>query len=171
MKYLVSIKLPIQYLQKWNWCYSNDFKTFSDKNKDICLVDEKEVGDYELFRVGGLYKYDRNREYNLLLKYSENFYPDTITKDEKAKPHLSDTYVVVGKECNVVFESPRYRSTYLHGCIVSVDGEGFYNLEKDNKHYKGYYERVLTENHVILHGYDQPAIIINKLTGEETFID
>ena len=172
MKKLVKIHLPEKYYKKWNEV-SRDFYTFTDSDvNDIVVSDLNEVKNYTLYRIGGLYDYNTNNEFNIILKYKEDFFPDHITKDLKRKPHLSPKWVAVDKNGSIVYESSKsLHSLYLIGnCIISEQYVGYYNLITKQSYSSSYNQIFETKENIILYSHKEKAIIINKNTGHETVI-
>lgn len=175
MKKLVKIRLPESYYKKWNE-FSRDFYTFIDAHSDvneIIVIDEEDVKNYTLFRIGGLYSYNPNANYNMLIRYEEDFYPDSITKDPVRKLHLQGTHVVVDKNGETVYKQKRpFNFLYFIGnVLIKENNVGFYNLITKTQYDESYTDAFVTKKNIIIHSYKKSAIIINNETGAETIIE
>lgn len=119
-----SIVLRAEYAHKWNASHMNDF---------IGLTKNGELIRDTLYRIGGMGTPKLGKdEYFLLLKYVEAFYPDSITKIAKDKPHLESRWCIMDKEGNEKVEFKPFASPYLvnDSVIYSLNSE-YRNIETD----------------------------------------
>lgn len=126
---LSPIKLNDDYREKWNITL-NDF---------VCLTRNGQLISDFLYRVGGGGVPDVNKDYFMLLKYVEAFYPDSITKEEKRKPHLEGRWCILNKEGVEKVEFPHFKNPYLvrNSVIYSIDND-YYNIETGQLYCKSY---------------------------------
>ncbi len=136
----------------------------------VILKDGIKLSD-TLYRKGGLggeFKYG----YILLLKYTEQFYDDSITKDKDQKRHLSGSWCILNKDGEEKVNFDSYKSPYLcGGLIYSLDNK-YYNIET-GYFYGGSYSNFLYSKKFIfldnnMYGGDESKrgiIKINKFDG------
>lgn len=158
---LSPITLSDDYATKWNTKSYPDFSHLT-RNGEI-------LNNNALYRVGGMDKFDASADYNILLKYTESFYEDKITKNPKEKPHLKSEWVIVDKNGveKVIFKE--YGSPYLikNSCIYSFKNR-YYNIETGYMYADYAGNTIQTENFILLgSSWDTTSCIkINKRTGE-----
>jgi hypothetical protein len=112
--------------------------TFDDKvrkmwnihmNDYYHLIRNRELISNTLYRVGG-FGVDLKADYFILLKYTEAYYDDTITKDKDRKPHLKNQWCILDKNGveRVIFKS--FENPYLvkDSQIYTINNK-YYNIE------------------------------------------
>lgn len=157
---LSKFSIKEDYREKWN-IHEKDFVCLTKKGKLISDV------LYRTGRFGGNIKDD----YFMLLKHVEAFYPDSITKDKKEKPHLASNWCILDKNGieKVVFSE--FKSPYLvkDSCLYSIDGN-YYNIET-GEFYCQSYPSMISSNYIFLDNkYDKDeakrgVMRINKKDG------
>ncbi|EFX60351.1 hypothetical protein DAPPUDRAFT_124480 [Daphnia pulex] len=118
---LSPISVNEDYLEKWNE-RSTDF---------VCLTRNGELVRETLYRIGGINSpKPESDEYFMLLKYTEAYYPDNITKDKKQKPHLKGEWCIIDKHGNEKVQFKQFDHPYLvkDSVIYSMNGK-YYNIE------------------------------------------
>lgn len=116
---LCPIKINEDYRLKWN-IYCVDYY-------HLCK-DGVKLND-TLYRKGMFGGIKENQDYYLLLKHTEAFYPDSITLDKKAKPHLKSTWVIIDKNGTEKVNFDEFSNVYLSGGVIySIDSK-YYNIE------------------------------------------
>ena len=122
---LVGIKIYENYRSKWN-IRMNDF---------CCLFLNRVLVRPTLYRVGGLsFGNFLEKDYFMLLKYTEAFYSKEImagSKDKKPK-HLKGQWCILDKHGVEKKTFPEFSNPYLvkNSCIYSVN-RNYYNIETD----------------------------------------
>lgn len=117
-----SIILRAEYAHKWNVSHYNDFILLTKNGVPIRNT---------LYRIGGMSTPKLGKdEYFLLIKHVEAFYPDSITKISKDKPHLEGRWCILDKNGNEKVEFDNFRSPYIvkDSVIYSVNGK-YHNIE------------------------------------------
>ena len=108
------------YCKQWN-VSCNDF---------FVMAKDGEILNHNLYRVGGMGQPNLN-SYFLILKYVEDYYPDSITRDKKTKPHLDGRWCIYDKHG---VEKKEFKSTLDYpyhikdSCIYSLKST-YYNIE------------------------------------------
>jgi hypothetical protein len=118
---LSRITPPEDYCKKWN-VTSTDF---------VCLTRNGKLINNTLYRVGGIGNSNiSDKDYFTLLKYTEDFYKDNITKDPKRKPHLAGSWVIIDKHGVVKVEFKGLRHGYMikNSVIYHIESD-YYNIE------------------------------------------
>lgn len=117
---LKPVSISEEYSKKWN----EHCKDFVNIYKDGVKLRDT------LYRVGGM-GCKLSEKYFMILKYSEEYYPDKITKNPKEKPHLQGNWVIIGQDGKemVEFDSSKFSSPYLQGGVVYVLDKHYYNIE------------------------------------------
>lgn len=116
----IPFKLDQEYAKKWNET-CNDFIHLYDANG-------KKLSD-TLYRVGG-FGGNMKDGYVELLKYTEAFYEDSITKDPKRKPHLQSKWCIVDKNgVEKVVQGQTLRHPHHVGGVIYALESKYYNLE------------------------------------------
>ena len=116
------ITLNADYAKKWNASHTNDFIFLTRNGAPIRNT---------LYRIGGMGTPKLGKdEYFLLIKHVEAFYPDSITKITKDKPHLEGRWCILDKNGNEKVEFEAFRSPYLvkDSVIYFVNGK-YHNIE------------------------------------------
>ena len=112
-----------KYSKKWN-IYMDDYVQLADDNGNL-------ISD-SVYRMGGMFSWNdfKNGEYFELIKYTEEYYGDNITKDKKKKPHLEGRHCIIDKNGveKVICESFEYPCIRKNSVIYSRD-KGLYNIE------------------------------------------
>jgi hypothetical protein len=160
---LSSIQVDTEYCKKWNERMT-DF---------VVLTKNGELVSNSLYRVGGMGCKPDGKNYFMLLKYVEDYYPADILKmsGNKDPKHLSGRWCIIDKNGieKVVFES--FKSPYLmnDSCIYSID-QNYYNIET-GKHYCKAYTSMKSKDFLFLeNAYDDDksrrgVIKVCKKTG------
>lgn len=163
---LSPIEVNEDYLKKWNSEHYEDFVHLT-RNGEV-------LNNNTLYRVGGIGKPDLSTDYFMLLRYTEDFYGDNITKIKSKKPHLKGQWCIIDKNGaeKVVFN--QFDSPYLikDSCIYSLK-DNYFNVETGYI-YANSYTKIESKNHIILGSpYSDigECIKINKKTGEFEIID
>lgn len=120
---LSPIQVNEDYKKKWNE-HCSDF---------VCLTRNGKLISESLYRIGGMGTPKLNKDnYFMLLKYSEAFYEDNITKDKDKKRHLQGCWCILDKNGIEKVQAKLFK--YLHivkdSCIYSTDGK-YYNIETE----------------------------------------
>jgi len=158
---LSPIEVNEEYLKKWNE-HSSGFHHLT-LNGNI-------LNNNRLYRVGGLSKPDLNADYFQLIRYTEDFYSDDITKDKKSKPHLKSEFVIIDKfgAEKVIQQGLDYLHIVKDSCIYSA-GNKYYNIETDY-HYATAYKTIESKDYLFLGNYYDKekgsAMKIDKKTGK-----
>jgi len=153
------IDVDPKYLEKWN---SSHYSSFCHLYKN-----GEKVSD-TLYRKGG-FSTNLNDKYFMILKYTESYYNDNITKEIDRKPHLSGNFTIIDNDAveRISFES--YKNPYLFGCVYSINNK-YYNIETGEL-YCDSYTTIKTENFIFLNNrYDDDkrkrgVLKINKNDG------
>lgn len=152
--------LSEEYRVKWNCGHMNDFVNI--------YLDGIKVSD-TLYRVGGIGGRFVDG-YIMLLKHTEAFYEDSITKDPKRKPHLKDQWCILNDSGieKVVFR--QFASPYLKGGVVYVLDNKYYNIETGEKYCNSYTSMSSDEFIFLDNAYDDDksrrgVMKINKKDG------
>ena len=157
------ITLDENYRKKWN-VHQNDF---------ICLARNGKLINNSLYRMGGFtYLKDIKNNYFLLLKYTEDYYPDEITKNKSEKPHLEGKWCIIDKNGIEKREFEPFSSPFLieNSCIYVIDRK-YYNIET-NEFYCYASHECESENYLFLeNSYDKDiskrgVLKIDKKTGK-----
>ncbi len=112
------IIVNIEYMQEWN----ESMQDFT------CLTFNGELLRNTLYRKGGIGGKMKDG-YILLLKYVEDLYEDSITKDPGRKKHLAGHWCIVDKYGNEKVVFKRFASPYLHGGQIYSLDQKYYNIE------------------------------------------
>ncbi len=117
---LSHIDINEEYRKKWN-VHEQDF---------VLLTRNGEPIRNTLYRVGGLGASLKD-DYFMILKHTEAFYDDTLTKDKNKKPHLESCWCILDNKNGIekVTFKP-FASPYLvkNTPIFSLDSK-YYNIE------------------------------------------
>jgi len=159
---LSHIQVDSEYCKKWNERMT-DF---------VVLTKNGELVSNSLYRVGGMGGKPDGKNYFMLLKYVEDYYPKHITDHTKSDPkHLSGRWCILDKNGieKVVFDS--FKSPYLvkESCIYSID-QTYYNIETGECYCKAYTSMQSKEFLFLENAYDDDksrrgVMKINKQTG------
>lgn len=109
-----------KYLKKWNAERTHDF---------VCITHNGGLVSDNLYRTGA-FGGKMKDGYFMMLKYTEDFYSDSITKDKSQKRHLDGRWVLIDKHgvekvhCESVIDS-----IYHIGGQVYSKGSYYYNIE------------------------------------------
>jgi len=94
---------------------------------------------YVLYRMGGLCnKKDLEKPYFLILKYYEELYKDSITKDKAGKKHLAGHWVIIDQEGEEKCLFDQFTNVYLQGGLLYVINNKYYNIETGECYGTGY---------------------------------
>ena len=118
---LSHIQINDEYRKEWNE-RSDDF---------VVLTKNGELINNSLYRVGGLGKKPDGKNYFMLLKYVEAYYPEDITKVTKSDPkHLSGHWCILDKNGIEKLVCDEFKNPYLikDSCVYSI-GQNYYNIE------------------------------------------
>lgn len=118
---LSPITLREDYQKHWN----ENCKDF------VCLTRNGKLVNDSLYRVGGMGTPKLNTDnYFLLLKYTEAFYEDSITKNKDEKRHLEGCWCILDKNGIEKMKFSNFKSPYLtkNSCIYSLNNY-YYNIE------------------------------------------
>lgn len=156
---LSHIDINEEYRKKWN-IHQHDF---------VCLSKNGIPIRETLYRVGGI-PADLKKDYFLLLKHVENYYPDNITKITKHKRYLDSRWCIIDKYGNekVVLSSFDYIN--LAGGVVYNVKEKYYNIES-GEFYCSSYTSMSSDEYLFLdNAYDNDkskrgVMKINKKDG------
>lgn len=157
---LVPVKLDEAYAKKWkaNMTYHHLYHN------------GKQLRD-TLYGVGGLGA-KLSGKYFLLLKYSEAFYSENITKHTGSDPrHLEGCWCILDEDGNEKVNFEYYANPYLisNSCIYTIDHR-YFNIESGEKYCQAY-DRMETSEFLFLNNaYDDDVkkrgvMKINKLDG------
>lgn len=161
-----------KYRKKWN-IYMDDYVQLVDDNGNL-------ISD-SVYRLGGMfseYDFTHGRYFNLI-KYVENFYSDSITKDKKKKPHLEGRHCILdanGVEKVVCDALLSYPYVIKDSVIYSVN-KRYYNIETC-EYYGEPSTVIVSEKFVILENRwdfkgntEKGVFMIDKKTGKKELID
>lgn len=113
-----------KYSKKWN-IHMDDYVQLADDNGNL-------ISD-SIYRMGGMFSLNdfKNGEYFELIKYTEEYYGDNITKDKKKKPHLEGRHCILDKNGveKVICESFEYPYIRKNSVIYSTSKKGMFNIE------------------------------------------
>ena len=157
---LIHANLSPEYRKKWN-CHSLDDFGLLYKNGE-------KVND-TLYRIGGMGA-DINANYFCILKHVEAFYPDSITKIKKDKPHLESQWVILNNDCEEKVNTGSFNAPYLiGGCIYTVKSN-IYNINTNEMYaYSGKWMRtndfIFVENPYDENASKRGVLKINKEDG------
>lgn len=115
---LKPVTLDEKYRKEWN-----------ESLTDFCHLyrNDEKVSD-TLYRVGGMGgKYKDG--YIMLLKYTEAYYEDSITKDKSKKKHLEGLWCILDKDGNEKVVFTQFASPYLQGGQIYCINSEYYNIE------------------------------------------
>lgn len=112
---------------------NDDYRKIWDiREKDfICLTKDGELIRNTLYRIGGLNNPNPKKdEYFMLLKCTEAFYSDDITKNKTEKRHIKHCWCILDRYGNEKVEFDSFDSPYLvnNSQIYSIKGN-YYNIE------------------------------------------
>jgi hypothetical protein len=138
--YLSPISLNKEYAKKWNTSHRDDY---------VHLTRNGELLSNALYRKGG-FGADLSKDYFLLLKYMEEYYKDSITKDPKKKPHLAGHWCILNKYGEEKVVLGEFDTPYLvnNSCIYHMDNK-YYNIET-NALYCTAYSHVESRDYLFL---------------------
>lgn len=156
---LSPIIIKEEYRKKWN-IYETDF---------VCLTKNGELISDSLYRVGGLGA-DITKDYFMLLKHCEAFYPDTITTKKSEKPHLEARWCIIDKNGIEKVEFSSFKSPYLQGGVIYSIDNNYYNIETNEFYCHSYRSLSSTEYLFLDNKYDDDksrrgVMKINKKDG------
>lgn len=155
--------LSQQYRKEWN-VSGNDY---------IHLEIDGKIDKKNIYRIGGLGTPNLAKDkYFQIIKYVEEYYPDSTTKIKKDKPHLAGHWCIINDEGIEKIVCDSYKTPYLvkNSCIYSSDNK-YYNIET-NKLYCNCYHAISCDAYLFLenpHDTDKTkrgVWQINKSTGE-----
>lgn len=113
-----------KYSKKWN-IYMDDYVQLADDNGNL-------ISD-SVYRLGGMFSWKNfnSGEYFELIKYTEEYYEDNITKDKKRKPHLEGRHCILDKNGveKVICDSIEYPYIRKNSVIYSTSRDGMHNIE------------------------------------------
>ena len=155
---LSPITINEEYRKKWN-VHQNDF---------VCLTKNGQLISESLYRVGGMNANIKN-DYFLLLKHTEAFYDDTITKINK--PHLQENWCIIDKNGVEKFCAENYKCPRIikDSQIYCIDGY-YYNIETKEFYCQAYSSMESTEYLFLNNEFDKDkskrgVLKINKRDG------
>lgn len=115
---LVPLLIDEDYRKKW-YIHQKDFF--------ILVKGDEQVGN-SIYRTGMLNGGIKDG-YFLLLKYTEEYYDDSITRDKDRQRHFEGKWCILDKEGNEVIKFESFDSPYLSGGVIySLNGK-YYNIE------------------------------------------
>lgn len=154
---LVRVEISEDYRKKWN-IHQNDFRH---------LYNNGNLLRGTLYRTGGFWvKENINKDYFLLLKYTEDIYDDSITKDIIDKLYLNGQWCIIDKNGNerVVFK--KFENPYLvkDSILYSIESK-YYNIETGE--FYGYcYNSMQSKDSLFLDSSEKCGVLkINKKDG------
>lgn len=144
---LSPITVREDYLQKWNSSHYHDF---------VCITRDGELLRNTLYRVGGIGKKNiEGEEYFILLKYVEEFYEDSITKDKKRKPHLAGHWCIIDKHGNEKVVLDKFKSPRLLGGVIYAVDNSYFNIKTGEQYGGRIYTHITSDEYVFLdNAYD-----------------
>jgi len=150
-----------KYRKYWNINSSlNDFL--------VIYKDGKKLRD-TLYRIGGIGGTFKDG-YIAMLKHTEGFYTDDITKIKKDKPHLSSQWCIIDSEGNEKVVLIEYRYISMQGGVIYSTDNRFYNIETGALYCLSY-SHMRTKNYIFLNNESDKdeskrgVLMINKFTG------
>lgn len=124
-----------KYRKKWN-IYMDDYVQLVDDNGNL-------ISDL-IYRIGGFFSWIdfKKGEYFELIKYTEEYYEDNITKDKRQKPHLEGRPCIVDKNGVEKVVAEAFDSIYIRSnSVIYSRDKGLYNIETGE-----YYGKPSTES-------------------------
>jgi len=156
---LSQIIIDENYATKWNTS-GRDF---------IVLTNNGEPINKHLYRKGMFN--NKIKDYFMLFKMVEAYYPDSITKNKKAKLHLEDRSVILNKDGIEKVEFSSFQHPYLvdNSCIYSLD-QNYYNIETGELYCNSFTSMISLEYLFLDNRYDKDpnkcgVMKINKKDG------
>ncbi len=131
MLQLSKITLREDYCKEWN----------ENMHDFVVLTKNEQLINKSIYRVGGLGSKPDGKNYFMLLKYVEAYYPADIMKScqNKDPKHLQGRWCILDKDGNekVLFDT--FKSPYLvkNSCIYSIE-QNYYNIETGELYCKAY---------------------------------
>lgn len=156
---LKPVTLDKEYAKKWNEHCTDFVHLYRDGAK---------VSD-QLYRRGGLGGEFKDG-YILLLKYTEDLYNDSITKDKARKHHLKGCWCILDeKGVEKVINKPFEYLNHNGGQIYSIEND-YYNIETKELYCKAYGSMKTKDFIFINNAYDKDkskrgVMKINKWDG------
>ena len=158
---LVPITLTDKYRLKWNTI-----------QKDFVMLKNGEIlNGGTLYRVGG-FNTNLHDDYFVLVKHVEAFYPDSITKDKKRKPHLEGRWCILDKSGIEKIEFKQFETPYvIDDSVIYCMDDKYYNIETGELYCKSYTSMESSKFLFLDTKYDKDkskrgVMKINKKTGE-----
>lgn len=160
---LSKITLREDYCKEWNE-NATDF---------VVLTKDEQLINKSIYRVGGMGSKPDGKNYFMLLKYVEAYYPADIMKMSKNKDpkHLESRWCILDKDGieKVVFDN--FKSPYLvrNSCIYSID-QHYYNIETGEFYCHAYTSMTSSEYLFLKNEFDKDiskrgVMKINKKDG------
>jgi hypothetical protein len=157
---LKPVKLDGKYRERWN-VHMSDFVHL--------YVDGRKVNN-NIYRVGGFGATLKDK-YFMLLKYTEDYCSDDITKDEDRKAHLKGCWCIIDNNGVEKVNFNQFDNVYLSGGqLYSLDNK-YYNIET-KEFYCDARSVMKTDNFIFLeNAYDKDeskrgVLKIDKTSGE-----
>jgi len=163
---LRKVFLSDEFYEKYNEISRDFLQLFKDGKRVRDVLYRKGTGCGEL-----------EDPYFLLIKYSEDYYDDHVTKDPKKKLHLKEEWCILDRNGNekVIFD--QFKVPCLQGGLIYVIDHRYYNIET-GKLYCESYSSMESEIYLFIENkYDKDkskrgVLKINKLDGSvELFKD
>ena len=159
-----------KYSKKWN-IYMNDYVQLADDDGNL-------ISD-SVYRLGGFFSWNNfnKGEYFDLLKYTEEYFGDNITKDKKQKRHLEGRPCIVDKNGVEKVVAEACDSIYIrNNSVIYSRDKGLYNIETGEYYGKPSTE-INGEKYIIIENRWEKdenlkgVFMIDKKTGKKQLID
>ena len=160
-----------EYRKKWN-IYMDDYVQLTD--------DEGNLISDAVYRKSGMFseKSFKRDKYFELIKYVEEYYDDSITKEAKKKPYLAGKHCILDRNGveKVMCKSFSFPYIIKDSVVYSIDGH-YYNIETGE--YYGNASRVIVSKKFIImekrwaykDDAEKGVFIIDKETGKKELLD
>lgn len=114
---------------QFNEEYKKKWKIYGSEDYFHLLKNGTVINNNAIYRVGGMGA-KLNEKYFLLLKYTEAFYEDSITKDKNKKRHLEGVWTILDNNGNEKVSFNLFSSPYLvsNSCLYLINSK-YYNIE------------------------------------------
>ncbi|MCK9429828.1 MAG: hypothetical protein M0R17_07470 [Candidatus Omnitrophica bacterium] len=140
------VDLDPNYSKKWN----NNLNDFIQLYKD-----GKKISN-TLYRIGGMGGNWKDG-YMVLLKHLQACYPDSITKNKKAKLHLESLWCIIDQMGVEKVECENLNELYHDGGLIYNIDRNYYNIETKER-YGFSFHRLTSTNFIFLDKqYDEDA--------------
>ena len=141
---LVPYEFSPEYTKHWN-IIQHDF---------VRLYKDNELISDAAWRIGG-FGATPNGKYFALIKHTEDYYEDNITKDPKEKPHLKSNWCIIDKNGVEKIVCKKFDSPYIIGDILCSIDQVIYDIESGYSYGKSYHNMITSEFVFIHIEYDE----------------